>query len=176
MKKVSFITFLLSTIFISQALSAQNVFKAQEKLIGTKIETLQFGEYYSDKSNIEEIDEKFKVLEFWASWCKPCLKAVPHLNKLSENFEKESNLLFISIGYENQAIIEKVLTKVKFKTLVVSDQTKKIHRDLHIEYKGTMILPRTVLINDKNEILWYGTPERLNNSLIEKFLDGKREF
>jgi hypothetical protein len=35
---------------------------------------------------------------------------------------------------------------------------------------GTMPLPRTVLIDDQNRIVWYGSPEKLNAKLLEKFL------
>jgi hypothetical protein len=53
---------------------------------------------------------------------------------------------------------------------VVSDQTKTIHSNLKIENNGTMGLPRTVLIDDRNTIVWYGSPDKLNEKLIEKFL------
>ena len=33
-----------------------------------------------------------------------------------------------------------------------------------------MILPRTVLIDDSNKIVWYGTPAELDSELILKFL------
>ena len=59
---------------------------------------------------------------------------------------------------------------MKFETIVVSDQTKSIHRALKIENDGTMPLPRTVLIDDENKIVWYGSPEELTGKLIEKFL------
>ena len=33
-----------------------------------------------------------------------------------------------------------------------------------------MILPRTVLIDNSNKIIWYGTPTELNAEIIWKFL------
>jgi thiol-disulfide isomerase/thioredoxin len=176
MNKTSFYVFLFSIAFVLQTLNAQNVFKAQKKLIGTKIENIQFSDYYPDSSIVDNINSKFKVLEFWASWCKPCLKAVPHLNDLSKKFEGESDLFFISVGYENQVTIEKVLKKVDFETIVVSDQTRKIHNDLNIEFKGTMVIPRTVLVDDKNEIIWYGTPNELDEELIGRFLNREKNL
>src|SRR5262245_46570784 len=29
------------------------------------------------------------VLEFWATWCVPCVRAVPHLNDLAEQFKDQ---------------------------------------------------------------------------------------
>ena len=109
------------------------------------------------------------MVEFWATWCKPCLRAVPHLNRLQNKFTNR-NLVFISVTYEPPEVTFKTLEKVKFESVVVSDQTKSTHRSLHIEYKGTMVLPRTVLIDDENNIVWYGKPNQLSEKLLEKFL------
>jgi hypothetical protein len=35
---------------------------------------------------------------------------------------------------------------------------------------GTMPLPRTVLIDNENRIVWYGSPEKLTAKLIQRFL------
>ena len=84
--------------------------------------------------------------------------------------ETKTNLIFLSITYESPEQTKKVLEKINFETIVVSDQTKKIHNDLKIENKGMMILPRTVLIDNSNKIIWYGTPTELNSEIIIKFL------
>ncbi|MGO2102083.1 MAG: hypothetical protein ACTH3E_03450 [Psychroflexus halocasei] len=65
---------------------------------------------------------------------------------------------------------------IKFETSVVSDQNKKIHKDLKIEFNGVMILPRTVLINSKNKVVWYGTPSQLNKKIINQFLEANEEL
>ena len=65
------------------------------------------------------------------------------------------------------------LKKVKFKTVVVTLTTRSIHSKLRIRYKGTMPLPRTMLVDDENRIICYGNPEKLTARLVEKFLKKK---
>lgn len=161
---------LLVLIFLTNNIYAQKPIKAQKKMIGNKIEGIEFTDYLKNTPNNKEFNDKFKVLEFWATWCKPCLEAVPHLNELKSEFNNETNLIFLSITYESPEQTKKVLEKINFETIVVSDQTKKIHNDLKIENKGMMILPRTVLIDNSNKIIWYGTPTELNSEIIIKFL------
>lgn len=153
-------------------LAQSDLFKPQLDLIDTKVDTINISHFLLNEPLDKNFNAKFKVLEFWATWCKPCLKAVPHLNKLQNKF-KDSNIVFLSFTYEMPQKIMQTIKKVKFETVVVTDTTKTIHKKLRIEYKGTMPLPRTVLVDDKNKIIWYGSPEKLTAKLVEKFLKKK---
>jgi thiol-disulfide isomerase/thioredoxin len=42
----------------------------------------------------DKLKGKVVVLEFWATWCGPCIKAMPHLNDLVEQF-KNKPVVFI---------------------------------------------------------------------------------
>jgi thiol-disulfide isomerase/thioredoxin len=154
-------------------LAQWDLLKPQLELIDTKIDTINITNYLLNEPVDKNLNTKFKVLEFWATWCRPCLKAVPHLNRLQQKF-KDSNIVFLSFTYEKPEKTMPTFNKVKFETIVVTDTTKTIHRKLRIEYKGTMPLPRTVLIDDENKIIWYGSPDKLNAKLIERFLNKKR--
>jgi len=146
-----------------------DLLKPQLELIDTKIDTINISDFLLNEPLDKNFNKKFKVLEFWATWCRPCLKAVPHLNKLQQKF-KDSNIVFLSFTYETPQKVKQTLKKVKFETVVVTDTTRTIHRTLRIEYNRTMPLPRTVLIDNENKIIWYGSPEKLTAKLVEKFL------
>jgi thiol-disulfide isomerase/thioredoxin len=150
-------------------LAQSNLFKPQQELINTKVDTITITNYLINEPANKEFNSKYKVLEFWATWCRPCLKAVPHLNKLQEKF-KDSNIIFLSFTYESPQKAAEAFKKVKFETVVVSDTTRATHKKLRIDYNGTMPLPRTVLIDNRNKIVWYGSPEKLTPRLLERFL------
>src|SRR5690606_36557906 len=73
-----------------------NLYAAQEELIGSKLWYFEFTEWLANKPSDNSYAKKFKVLEFWATWCKPCLKAIPHMNALQKSFA-DSNIVFFSI-------------------------------------------------------------------------------
>jgi thiol-disulfide isomerase/thioredoxin len=143
--------------------------KQQMALLQTKADTLIITHYLLNEPADKNFHSKFKVLEFWATWCRPCLRAVPHLNKLQSKF-KDRNVVFLSFTYERPDKAATAFQKVNFESIVVSDTTKTTHRNLRVEYNGTMGLPRTILIDDENKIVWYGSPDKLTPKLMERFL------
>lgn len=41
--------------------------------------------YGGAEQRFEEIDSQYVLMNYWASWCKPCVKEIPELNALDKN-------------------------------------------------------------------------------------------
>ncbi|MCR6721831.1 MAG: TlpA family protein disulfide reductase [Chitinophagaceae bacterium] len=149
--------------------SQSELFRAQQELVGSKLMDLSFTDWLENQPADTNFKGKYKVLEFWATWCKPCLEAVPHMNKLQSEFT-DSNIVFLSVTHQTREETAKTLDKYNFETAVVSDRTRRVHEMLRISYKGTMGLPRTVILDGENNIRWYGSPKSLTEKLINKLL------
>jgi uncharacterized protein (TIGR03435 family) len=159
MKKIN-VLFLL--IFLFGNMYSQDTLK-----IGDKAPKINITDYILNIPKDKNIEGKFIVLEFWATWCAPCLSAVPHLNELHDNFKNRKDLLFLSMTYEKPEKTKRTLEKIPFKTVVVSDQTKLNEANFNVDE-----IPHTVLIDNKGVIRWIGIPTELNSSIIENFLNG----
>ena len=115
------------------------------------------------------LKNKFIVLEFWATWCKPCLKAVPKLNLLEEKFSKNKNLVFLSITDESPEKVMKTLKNVYFKSIVISDQSGITINSFIKASDGSYAIPATILIDDNNIVKWIGNPNELDEKILKKF-------
>jgi thiol-disulfide isomerase/thioredoxin len=122
----------------------------------------------------KDINGKYIVLEFWATWCSPCLKSIPHLNNLQTKFNQD-NLIFISITDEKVSKVKKILELVKFNSIVVTDTTKVTQKNFGNNTNGISELPLTVLIDDRNVVKWIGKPKNLTEEIMNSFLE-KREI
>jgi uncharacterized protein (TIGR03435 family) len=131
-------------------------------------------DFIHNTPNNKSFENKFIVIEFWATWCGPCLDAVPHLNELQEKFKSNNDLVFISMTDEKPEKIQATLDRIDFNTIVVSDQSKKTHKDLEVEKNGVMMIPLTILIDNNGNVKWRGYPEELNEEKINSFLKGEQ--
>lgn len=162
------ILFLLIAISITSNLFSQTSLKA-----GDKAPTITITDYISNTPKDKSLENKYILLEFWATWCAPCLGAVPHMNELRDKYKNRKDLLFISMTYESPEKVLKTLKRIEFTTIVVSDQTEKSHTDFGTKLNGIMTLPRTVLIDNKGFVKWIGEPDQMSDSLFDSFLKGE---
>lgn len=112
---------------------------------------------------------KFIVLDIWATWCAPCLDAVPHLNELRKAFPRE-DLYFISLTKESPATARSVFDRVDFQVSVGCDVTGKTEVHFGNGKTGLSRFPTTVLIDNKNIVRWIGNPHSLTAEMMDRFL------
>lgn len=51
---------------------------------------------------LDECKGKIVVLDFWATWCGPCVAEVPHLKTAYERFKDNPKVVFISVSLDNK--------------------------------------------------------------------------
>lgn len=113
--------------------------------------------------------KKYIVLDFWATWCPPCLNIIPHLNELRAEFPRE-DLYFISLTKESPKVASSVFDRVDFQVSVACDVTGKTELNFGNGITGLSRFPTTVLIDNKNIVRWIGSPQDLTAEMMDRFL------
>lgn len=95
------------------------------------------------------------LVEFWATWCQPCLKSIPHLAELHKKHEKDG-LVVISISNEEPAVIEKFIRKKqKMPQFVGSDDEMATTTAWT---KDIATIPHAFVVDRKGVVAWQGNP------------------
>jgi thiol-disulfide isomerase/thioredoxin len=100
--------------------------------------------------NTAEWQNRVLVVNFWASWCPPCVEEMPALSDLQDEFASK-NVLFVGIGIDTPSNIRQFLetTLVSYPIVMGGLQGSKIGKALG-NTQGA--LPYTVVINTKGKV------------------------
>jgi thiol-disulfide isomerase/thioredoxin len=91
--------------------------------------------------------DKTLVINFWASWCPPCVEEMPLLAKLSQDSDAQK-VVFIGIGIDSPSNIREFLSKTSVPYPIVVGGMEGSNRGKQLgNEKGA--LPYTVIIDSK---------------------------
>lgn len=110
-----------------------------------------------DTFNFEEIKGKVTVINFWATWCPPCIAEMPSLQKLYSKYKDDVEFLFVTSS-DTKEIIKAFKAKNNYTFPVFQAKTNPPN------ILKTGSIPRTLIINKKGDLVidksgavdWFG--------------------
>ena len=113
-----------------------------------KYDGLTFLDQNNEQINLNEFQGKLILLNFWASWCAPCKKEMPSLDRLqSNNFLNNIKIFPINVGRDTTEKAERFFKELKIQNLdIYFDSPNTLAKEFSL--RG---IPTTILINKKGE-------------------------
>ena len=120
--------------------------------------------------------EKITIIDFWATWCKPCIRSIPKLVELYETYS-DQGVQIIGISVDSPRNVQKV--KPFSKSLGI---TYPVLLDINSEVMTKLnvtLLPTLLLVNDQDEIVFIHQgyrpgDEKFIAEELEKILKNKK--
>jgi len=99
----------------------------------------------------EELKKGPVVFDLWATWCKPCIKALPKMQELADAYREHGVGVFtINIdGPRNQAKIRPFLKRHKLRLPVLLDKTNEVAKQFQL-----VAIPSTLVISSAGEVVY----------------------
>lgn len=148
-------------------------FKVEGWAKGDKIDKLERGKVY--------------VIEFWATWCGPCVSAMPHLSELAEKFGKKATIISINTwDYKAEGVAEAPDSHQKRVKHWIAGNDKNMRYNIaYDDANDTMAntwmrpagrngIPCAMIVNEGGKIAWIGHPMSMDdplNQIVEKKWD-----
>ena len=113
-----------------------------------KLEKIKFTNINNETVSLNKFENSLIIINFWATWCAPCIEEMPSLNRLQANPAFNNlQIIPINVGRDNLEKSKNFYKKLKINNL-------EIYFDKNVELANKFLLrglPTTVFINKKGE-------------------------
>lgn len=173
----------------AQAADATPAAKAKDEVlkVGSLAPRIKVDKWVKGEK-IEKLDSDHAyVVEFWATWCPPCKKSIPHLGEMAQKF-KDKNVKFIgvSVWEENQPagagekLVDRVdefankgplSSQMTYNVAYDGDEGEMANTWMRASHSGG--IPTAFVVDKTQHIVWIGHPlDKEFEGVVEKVVAG----
>ena len=115
------------------------------------IEVVDFDNLYN---KIDLSNNTTYVVNFWATWCSPCVKELPHFEYVNEKYsEKNVKVILVSLDFPSQieSKLQPYISKNDIRSKVILLDDPKINKWVpRVSEKWDGGIPATLIVNSSN--------------------------
>jgi len=132
-------------VFVSRLFAFSPSIESEDKREVLSDYNWQLADLEGNPIDFNQYKGKKIVLNFWATWCPPCVAEMPSMQALYNDYKDKAVFLFVA--NDDDEAIQKFLTKGNYAI--------PVYRELTLAPKllQTNSLPTTYIINEKGEIV-----------------------
>ena len=124
-------------------------FASESNFINKQAPPFKLLDLNGSEVSLSDFNDKIIILDFWATWCPPCVKEIPHFIELYKEY-KDQGLAILGISVDRQGIgIVKAFKqkyKINYPILMANNQVVKAYGNI----RG---IPTTFVIDPAGKIL-----------------------
>jgi cytochrome c biogenesis protein CcmG/thiol:disulfide interchange protein DsbE len=118
------------------------------------------------------LDGRLVIVDFFASWCGPCMNAVPHMNDMASRFEQD--LVVVGISDEQAGTLRSGLGRAgypvnSFRYPIGVDPSARMKKGF-----GVNAIPHVAVVSADGIVRWQGHPAMLNNATVSALVEANR--
>lgn len=161
---------LLAGLFLTACEETNGISVAEtEAKIGYKTPNLNFSNLLNatkKERQLYEFEEELLILDFWATWCGPCIQAFPKMEKIQSKFKDRVKILAITDDPKER--IEVFLKNRPLNFTVAIDENRKIN-----DYFKHKVIPHYVILDQDRTVIAIVDGDFITEGNIAKLLAGE---
>ena len=152
---VGLIAIIAVAIFQLQESENETIVMSDFSLVNTKGEAVSIDEFRGEKT----------LINFWATWCRPCRKEMPMLNGVFLS-QDPSDFSVVGIDIDKPEEVTQFVAElgIDFPIMVGQSEAYNVMKALGNE---ALTLPYTILIDEEGEVVWSKNTELKHSDMDE---------
>ncbi len=139
---------LLGVLFLGFVFVIRDVFDEKVIVVGDRAPSFNLTTENGRKISTGDFGGKLLVLNFWATWCPPCIEEMPSLNDFATQMGKQGVVVLGVSVDKNESAYKSFLQRNRLAFQVARDPGA----DIPAEY-GTFKWPETYVINREGKVV-----------------------
>lgn len=154
-----------------------------ELMVGDKAPKLETGQWVQGDPVSGFDSNHVYLVEFWATWCGPCVQSIPHLNQIWQKF-KDENVIAIGVDVWDSdksvtSFVKKMGTNMTYR-VALDDKSQSQDGFMAANWWPRKVnhhgIPTAFIINRDGIIAWIGHPMGLNEEILEEIASGHQDM
>ncbi len=113
------------------------------------------------------------VVEFWATWCAPCIVAIPHLTHLQAQYKDKVRFIGVSSSDKDLATVESFVRQQGDRMgYAIAFDADKSMSEAWMKPAGRGGIPCSFVVDRERKIAWIGHPRVGLDAVLAKVVDG----
>ncbi len=113
------------------------------------------------------VTDEVVLVEFWGTWCGPCVKQIPHMNQLANQFR--GDVVVIGISNEPAGTVKNFMRSTPMNYYVAQDQRRQMMQAI-----GANAYPHAIVMSSDWVVRWQGHPSGLNSTVLQQIVAANR--
>jgi thiol-disulfide isomerase/thioredoxin len=143
--------------------------EAMAKLVpGNPSPVFAYSDVNGNEVTMESFKGKFVYVDVWATWCGPCIREIPHLKALEEEY-RDNNIVFVGVSIDVMDNKQKWLDFVADRELVgIQVMSDNDWSSAWVKEYAVYSIPRFLLIDPKGNIVDAMAPRPSERDALDK--------
>jgi thiol-disulfide isomerase/thioredoxin len=158
-----------------------SVSRAQTIYPGVKAPEIKVKEWVKGKPITKFATNQIYVVEFWATWCGPCKRAIPHLTSLAKKYKGKVSVIGVSVWEKNFNNVppfvshmgDQMAYNVAYDYQPTADPNSGYMSKNWLKAAELDGIPATFIVGRKGRIEYIGYPDASLDSVLQLVVNGK---
>ncbi|MDO4522901.1 MAG: TlpA disulfide reductase family protein [Eubacteriales bacterium] len=147
-----------------QTTDANDSENAEETKVHVKVPDFEMTLLTGETVHFSDYEGKKILLNFWATWCGPCVGEMPALEQLAQEYSEELVILAVNCA-EDQGTVSQFIEKNGYTFPVVMDNEEKIQA----VFGGISSIPVTAIIDEEGYLVDASTGAQDADTMYKKY-------